>query len=401
MAEVKQAAQTLPQSHAAIERQRHILDMTLSSIVDFAYTFGHDGCFIYANQPLLNLLGLTLQEIIGKNFFDLPYPPALAARLQCQIQQVFDTKESLVDETLFTSPTGVNGDYEYIFNPVMAANGTVEFVVGSTRDITKRKEIEAEREQLLKALAAERAQLQALTVTLEQRVHVRTTDLADKNQELDRFAYIAAHDLKTPLRGIRNLANWIETETAGVLSSNAQEYLAKLQKRVKRMERLVEDLLVYARVGRLMYDVERVNTTALLQDVLKILAPESIFTVTWGPAMPNLITARVPLETVFLNLIGNAIKHYDQAEAGQIHITAHDQGKFTEFAVHDNGPGLDAAQQAHIFDIFQIGKSHAEIEESGLGLSIVKKIIDKYGGTIQVASKLGEGTTFRFTWPKA
>ena len=397
----QQAAQTVTKSHAATKRQLHILDTTLASITDFAYTFGPDGRFLYANQPLLNLLGLTLPQIIGKNFFDLPYPPALAAQLQDQIQQVFATQASVVDETPFTSPAGVNGYYEYIFNPAMAVNGTVEFVAGSTRDITARKASEAEREQLLKALAAERAQLQALTATLEQRVEERTTDLADKNRELERFAYVAAHDLKAPLRGIRNLANWIETETAGVLPSTAQAYLTKLQKRVKSLERLVEDLLAYARVGRIRYDVERVHTPTLLQDVLEILAPASRFTVTWGSAMPSLVTARVPLETVFLNLIGHALKHYEQAEAGQIQITAQDQGQLIEFVVQDNGPGLDPAQQARIFDLFQLGRPPTKSEESGLELAIVKKIIDTYGGTIQAESQLGEGATFRFTWPKA
>jgi PAS domain S-box-containing protein len=112
---------------------------TLASIIDFAYAFDPQGRFLYANQPLLDLLGLTLDEIVGKTFFELPYPPDLAVRLQAQIQQVFDTREKLMDETSYTNPAGQTGYYEYIFNPVFDRDGRVEIVAGSTREVTHRK----------------------------------------------------------------------------------------------------------------------------------------------------------------------------------------------------------------------------------------------------------------------
>ena len=133
----------LAELNRRIKQQAEIFDITLSTINDFAYTFDKDGRFIYSNKPLLDLLGITLEEIIGKNFFDLNYPEDLAARLQNQIQQVFDTKEIVKDETPFTSPSGANGFYEYIFNPVFAADGSVKLVAGSTRDISERKRTEA------------------------------------------------------------------------------------------------------------------------------------------------------------------------------------------------------------------------------------------------------------------
>ncbi len=125
-----------------LEQQSRIFNMVLSSISDFAYIFDRDGRFLYSNPSLLDLLGIRLEEIIGKNFFDLNYPKDLAARLQKQIQQVFETKEIIKDETPFTSPTDKSGFYEYIFTPVFASNGTVESVAGSTRDITERKQVE-------------------------------------------------------------------------------------------------------------------------------------------------------------------------------------------------------------------------------------------------------------------
>jgi PAS domain S-box-containing protein len=126
-----------------LEQRVRLLETTLSHITDFAYVFDREGRFIYINQSLLDLWGLTLDEAVGKNFFDLRYPDDLAAKLQQQIQQVFDTGQGLTDETPYTSPTGKGGHYEYIFRPIFAADGTVENVAGSTRDITRRKQTEA------------------------------------------------------------------------------------------------------------------------------------------------------------------------------------------------------------------------------------------------------------------
>jgi PAS domain S-box-containing protein len=121
------------------ECQSRVFDATLSAITDFVYIIDRDGRFLYANQALLNLWGLTLEAAVGKNFFDLKYPDDLAAKLHRQIQQVVASREVLSDETTYTSPTGAGGHYEYIFSPVVAADGRVEAVAGSTRDITERK----------------------------------------------------------------------------------------------------------------------------------------------------------------------------------------------------------------------------------------------------------------------
>ncbi len=125
-----------------MEQQARIFNSTLSSITDFVFIFDRDCRFVYANKPLLELWGLTLDEAVGKNCFDLRYPDDLAARLEQQIQQVFDSQQILKDETPYTSPTGAGGYYEYIFSPVFAADGTLEMVAGSARDISKRKQTE-------------------------------------------------------------------------------------------------------------------------------------------------------------------------------------------------------------------------------------------------------------------
>ena len=132
-------AEKTPEHGQSLEQQWRIFDSTLSSLIDFVYTFDRDGRCLYANKPLLDLWGLTLENALGKNFFDLQYPAELAERLQRQIQQVFATGKRLSDETPYTNLTGGVGYYEYVFCPVLGVKGAVELVAGSTRDISERK----------------------------------------------------------------------------------------------------------------------------------------------------------------------------------------------------------------------------------------------------------------------
>jgi PAS domain S-box-containing protein len=160
-----------------LEQQSRILDITLSSISDFAYIFDRDGRFVFVNQSLLNLWGLKSEDALGKNFFDLKYPDELADRLQRQIQEVFDTKAGLRDETEYTSQTGAGGYYEYIFRPVFDREGNVELVAGSTRDITERKRVEAE-------LLLSQQRLRDLAELLESQVQIRTRELEIRTKDV-------------------------------------------------------------------------------------------------------------------------------------------------------------------------------------------------------------------------
>ncbi len=161
----------------SLEQQSRLFDITLSTITDFAYIFDRDGRFIYVNQALLDLWGLKLEDAVGKNFYDLKYPDELAERLQRQIQQVFDTKTGLTDETLYISPTGAGGYYEYIFRPVIGRDGEVQEVAGSTRDITERKRVEEE-------LRQSQERYRVLAESLENQVRDRTAQLEARNADV-------------------------------------------------------------------------------------------------------------------------------------------------------------------------------------------------------------------------
>lgn len=240
--------------------------------------------------------------------------------------------------------------------------------------------------------------LRVLNATLEQRVAERTAELEQRNAELDEFAYVASHDLKAPLRAIRHLANWIRQDATAVLPGPSQRHLIQMDVRIQRMQKLLDDLLAYSRAGREHRAPERVELGALVHELRAQFAPPPGFTVV-AANLPTLLTERVPLETVLRNLIGNAIKHHHRPTTGQIHITLVEQPTGVEFTVEDDGPGIDPRFHARIFQVFQTLQPRDDVEGSGMGLAIVKKLIETRGGTIRVESSLGQGTTFRFTWP--
>ena len=239
--------------------------------------------------------------------------------------------------------------------------------------------------------------LRQLNGALEQRVRQRTAELERSNRELDQFAYVASHDLKTPLRGITQLAQWISEDAEAILPTASKVHLAKLRTRIQRMEKLLDDLLAYSRAGRYAYTKEKVETETLVQNLAELLAPPT-FTVTIDKAMPTLVTQRVPLETVLRNLISNAIKHHDR-QHGHIHVATQMQQRFVKFTVRDDGPGIDSNFHVRIFGMFQTLKPRDSVEGSGMGLAIAQKIVEHQGGVITVESHPGQGAAFHFTWP--
>lgn len=232
------------------------------------------------------------------------------------------------------------------------------------------------------------------------RILAQTTAVLEKrNQELDQFAYVISHDLKAPLRAIANLSEWLEEDIEEQLTPETQHQMNLLRGRVHRMEALIDGLLQYSRVGRVETDLETVAIASLLDEVIDSLAPPPEFTIEIASEMPTLTTERLRLEQVFANLISNAVKYHSRSD-GHVWITAHDQGDFYEFAVTDDGPGIDPQYHEKVFSIFQTLQSRDKIESTGIGLSLVKRIVEDKGGQVWLESQADQGATFRFTWHK-
>ena len=222
--------------------------------------------------------------------------------------------------------------------------------------------------------------------------------LQKRNQELDQFAYVASHDLKAPLRGVTTIVKWIEDELAAELSPQLRTYLDQMKGRLGRLEDLINGLLAYARVGRTAQPRTTVDVAQLLDEVAELVVPPD-FTLRVGPKMPVFTTDRLSLQQVFTNLLSNAVK-YHQRGAGHLAVTWRDTGSSYEFRVQDDGPGIAPEYHQKIFLLFQTLRDRHTAESTGIGLSIVQKIIDEQQGTIRVESTPGQGAGFIFTWPK-
>lgn len=223
-------------------------------------------------------------------------------------------------------------------------------------------------------------------------------DLQQTNKELDDFAYVASHDLKSPLRNLDNLAQWIAEDVGDDLPEASKRHLELMQNRVQRMEHLLDDLLAYSRAGRKEYPVEAIDAGELIREVVELLAPPKSFSVETMGEMPVLHTTRPPLQQVFMNLIGNAIKHHDRTD-GRVTIFAEPESDPVLFTVADDGPGIAPEYHQRIFGMFQTLRPRDEVEGSGMGLALVKKLVEHAGGTIALDSEKGRGVTFYFTWP--
>jgi len=224
-----------------------------------------------------------------------------------------------------------------------------------------------------------------------------TAELRRMNAELDAFAYAASHDLRAPLRGIANLAQWIEEDLQGSLSDDTREMLALLRSRMHRMEGLIDGILQYSRAGRAHEPPVTVDVGALIEEIVDLLAPQDA-NIEVDPDLPVLVTERMPLQQALQNLIGNAIKHGGPGVT--ISISAADAGAFWRFTVADDGPGIPAAFHDRIWGIFQTLEPRDKVEGTGIGLSLVKKFVEAQGGSVGLESQPGSGAAFTFTWPK-
>ena len=253
-------------------------------------------------------------------------------------------------------------------------------VIVAHEDITARREAE-------EALRRRVEELAAMTQMLERR-----------NAELDQFAYVASHDLRAPLRGITNLSRWIEEDLEGAITPEVAGQFDLLRDRVGRMEAMIEGILQYSRIGRTEIAAESVDVKALLTEVIDLLDPPPGIAVTLGDDMPTLHTQRLPLQQVFQNLLSNAIKHHDKAE-GHIHVGVRGCEGGHAFSVADDGPGIAPKYHDRIWTLFQTLEAQDKVDNTGVGLALVKKIVEAQGGTVSVTSEEGGGAIFHFVWP--
>lgn len=247
--------------------------------------------------------------------------------------------------------------------------------------------------------ATERIEANRELTRLLQKLEKTNQEMEKVNQELNDFAYVVSHDLKAPLRGIKVLAGWIASDYADCLDDEGKENLQLLLSRVDRMEELIGGILQYSRIGRFREELVEIDLNELVPGIVDMLAAPAHITVTIQPDLPTIECERTRTTQVFQNLLSNAIKYVDKPNA-HIEISCVERPEFWEFRVADNGPGIESKYFTRIFQMFQTLSPRDELESTGVGLALVKKIVEMYGGWVSVESQLHKGATFTFTLPK-
>jgi PAS domain S-box-containing protein len=369
--ERKLAQQSLAQSQQMLTR-------VLDTIPIGVFWKDRECRYLGCNQHAARDAGLpNPAAVVGLTDFDLAWK-LLADAYRADDRAVMDSglAKINIDEKIVRA----DGCVQWVRTnkiPLRDASGAVFGVLGTYEDISKRKELEFEQAKLL-------------------------VELERSNTDLEQFAYVASHDLKAPLRAIESLAGWLQEDLEPVLQNlhdDSRKHLVLLRQRAKRMERLLEDLLIYSRAGRVPADIVRVDISRLVPEIVEMLNPPAGFAVQLLSPGPCFTTAVTPLRQVLFNLIANAVKHHDRA-GGVIEVSAQEDGDRFEFIVADDGPGIAPEFHKRIFGMFQTLRPRDDIEGSGMGLALVERIVLRYGGKVTVECRLPRGSIFRFTWPK-
>ena len=418
------------QAEHALWEQRQFTERILDTSLAGLYIYNQDaGRNDFINIQYTRITGYQLDEInamSGEQFARLFHPEDRNSVLQHmkEMDRLADG-EAIELEYRFQTKAG---DWIWCLSRDLVferdGQGRVRRTIGTCLNITERKQAEevlrrsrdeletrvrertVELEKTNRELASEiterrRAEheLKELNESLEQHVTQRSAEAKRRADEMEQFVYVASHDLKAPLRGVENLTAWLQEDLAGKLNDDTGEKFALLQDRVGRMNALLEGLLEYSRIGRTHETKEMVDTKVLLDETLDLLSLQTGTVVDVAPDMPTLHTVKLLLGQVFANLIGNAIKHHEGSQA-HIWVTARDAGEFYEFCVADDGPGIAPRYHQKVFMMFQTLAARDVGTDSGIGLALVKKIVEEHGGLITLDSEVGKGATFRFTWPK-
>ncbi len=355
-----------------LEQRTRELNGVLSSVQDPVYILDTSGRFLFANQRLLDLLGLPWEQVIGACVTALACPKPFAEVLLTGVIQVAQTGAVVTNQATFRTAAGEARTFENILAPMPGGDSSVAFVAGSSRDISER--IEAE-----KALMR------------------RTAELERMNTELEEFAYIASHDLKAPLRAVANLSLVVVEDAGDRLDDENRRLLQLMRDRVTAMDALIDGLLRYARIGRAERHPSPIEWSPLLGELVESLSLPEGFRVEWEPSMPTMVADPLELRQVLQNLIANAANHHDRPQQGHAWIRAVDCGDHWSLVVADDGPGIPEHMRSEVFRMFSTGGAPGH---TGIGLAVVRKIVLANGGRIEVNGNSPRGAVFRIEWPK-
>jgi PAS domain S-box-containing protein len=378
LAETNQALQAEIKERKWIEEElrRSIrqLNAILTNIPDIAWLKDKESRFIAVNKPFADTAGMRPADLIGKTDFDI-WPKELAERYRADDREVMATgRRKQVIEPL-VDKEGKKTWIETIKTPIHDDRGNIIGTTGIAHDVTERKRLEEEREKW-------------------------TAELARSNAELEQFAYIASHDMQEPLRMVSGFTQLLARRYKDRLDKDADEFIAYIMDGTTRMQRMIEDLLAYSRVGTRGKPFEPTDLEDTLNQAvtnLKVAIEENKAVVAHDP-LPTVMADTSQMVQLFQNLISNAIK-FRREEPPRIRISAQRKGDDWVFSVEDNGIGISPKFMGHLFQIFQREHATNKYPGTGIGLAICKRIVERHGGRIWAKSIHGKGSIFYFTIP--
>jgi PAS domain S-box-containing protein len=330
------------------------------------------GRLLDVNNQACDGLAYTREELLGMTVKDIDESMHDDSAWQQQAEEL-RLKGDIVKENVHRRSDGTTFAVEMSLR--LVEQEKADYIIAIARDITERKQAEDRQAKLL-------------------------AQLEHANQELKDFAHVVSHDLKAPLRGIKTLADWFTKDYAEKLGEDGKEQVNLLSARVQLMHNLVDGILQYSTAGRVEREKDLVDLNKLVAGVIDVLAPPENFTITVEDELPHIEFERTSITQVFQNLLSNAVKYTDKAK-GQITIGCVEEADCWKFSVTDNGIGIEERHFEKIFKLFETLSPRDEGLNTGIGLSLVKKIVELNGGEVWLESTPGQGTTFFFSLPKS
>ncbi|MGJ0484691.1 MAG: sensor histidine kinase [Methylomicrobium sp.] len=365
----------ITQRQQTLTAAREFADNIVATIQEPLVVLDAEERVISANRIFYQIFQLTEKETVGQIFFELNEKQWDIPVLRQLLADELPKKHRVEAFELQHEFPGIGSRTVLIRARLIEGKfGQPNMSLLTFLNITERKRLEAERARM---------------------IH----ELESANEELNNFAYVISHDLKAPLRAIGSLADWIVTDQQERLDDEGREHLRLLVQRVRRMNALIDGVLRYSRIGKLHETAVAIDINELVHEVLDLLAPPPHIVITVAPGLPSIRAEKAAIHQVLQNLIANAIRYLDKPE-GRIEINCVSQGDNWRFSVADNGPGIEARHFARIFQLFQTLNPRDRLESTGVGLAIVKKIVEQCGGEVGLESVPGQGSTFFFTLPK-
>jgi len=377
--------------------EKHLVQMEsryrglLEAAPDAMVVVNQRGEIVLVNVQAEKQFGYRRDELVGQKVKNI-IPQGFAERL------VADASRSVADALAQQIGMGIElsgrrkdgGEFpiEIMLSPLESADGIL--VTAAIRNISARKKSEEDNAELERRVEERTKQLGVANQVLEQ-----------SNVELKQFAYVASHDLQSPLRSISGFVQLLQLEYEGKLDKQAQDWIRRTVQSIEQMQTLIRDLLSYSRVDARSRPFTQIPFLDIVNDALTLLDSsihDSGAQVTWGP-LPEIMGDRSQLVQLVQNLIGNGLT-YRGDQPPRIHVSVERRGTEWIFSVRDNGIGIDPKYREQIFEIFKRLHDQKEYPGTGIGLAVCRRVVNRHGGKIWVESELGHGSTFRFTIPE-